>query len=245
MSAYGVAAVCAAALALGCEEQPILRPTPVVTTPPSNWLTGFLDRSTGPWRFAGTVYEHTASASFRPLAGLQLRVSELSGGTFMTRFVTSDGDGRYELMVGDAIKVEPALETGYLAPCPAGTDSPNWSGGPSPHYMPDVHVVHQAVLSTTGTPDFFHSLGPYNSGRVLEPAPSRSPIEGAHVELDNYGFVLSTTLSDTAGRFLLCSFPPGSGTDQSVIVRARKPGYLDGSRELTFFSAGDIELIPQ
>jgi hypothetical protein len=163
----------------------------------------------------------------------------------MTRFVTSDDEGRYELMAGNTVRVEPALETGYLAPCPAGTDAPNWSGGPSAFYMPDVHVVHQTVLSTTGTPDLLRPRGPYISGRVLAPGPSRNPIAGAHVELDNYGFLLSTTLSDAAGRYLLCSFPPGSGSDQSVIVRARKPGYLDGSREVTFFAVADIELVPQ
>ncbi len=233
-------------LALGCAEQPIVRPTPVPTPPPSNTVSGFLDRSTGPWLFTGTVYEHTASASFRPLAGLQLRVSEYTGlETPVTRFVTSDGDGRYELLVSDTVKVEPAPETGYLAPCPAGTDSPNWSGGATTFYMPDLHVVHQAVLSTTGTPDALRSLGPFVTGRVLTPAPSRNPIAGAHVELDYYGSVLSNSVSDATGRYLLCSFPPGSGSDQTAIVRARKPGYRDGSLEVTIFGGGDIELVPQ
>jgi hypothetical protein len=114
--ACSVAVMCGTVLAVGCAE-PTLRPTSVEGTrlpPGSSFLTGFLDRSSAPWRFTGTVYQHTASAPSQPLAGLPLRVSEYPGPAI--RFVTSDAEGRYDLLVGDTVKVEPAPETGYLAP---------------------------------------------------------------------------------------------------------------------------------
>jgi len=243
-----VAVACGTVLALGCAE-PTLRPTSGEGTrlpPGSITFPGFLDRSSGPWRFAGVVYQHTASGSSQPLAGLPLRVWEYPGPAI--RFVTSDAEGRYDLLVGDTVKVEPAPETGYLAPCPAGTGAPNWTGGPRDFYLTDLHVVQETVLSTTGTPDMMRTLGLSLVGRVVGPAPSHDPIPGVRVELllEDDGPVLSHTVSDATGRYLLCPFPPGSGTDQDAIVRVRKPGYRDQSVLSAFFGAArDIVLIPE
>ena len=246
--ASGGAAAAAMALALGCAEPPALGPTPPVggtLAPPS----------TGPWPFAGTVYEHTASGLARPLAGLRLRVSQAaSRDGYLIRFVTSDAEGRYDLsLLGEgSVKVEPAPETGYLAPCPAGTGWPSWSGGPTSFHMPDVHVVQQSALSTTGSPDTFRALFSgrgelFITGRILGPAPSHVPIAGAQVDLPWDPFApLSTTVSDAVGRYLLCTWPPGSGGGQVLTVRAVKPGYSVGlSSVIDPVGPVDIELVPQ
>jgi hypothetical protein len=185
------------------------------------------------------VLEHTPSGS-RPLPGVRLRVSEYPSSEIS--FITSDVEGRYETTMSQrsSVKVEPAPETGYFSPCPAG--------GLTPLYQPTLHVVHRDVLATTGAPELLHQISLHVIGRIVGPAPSRSPIAGASVELDNFGMPLSTTLSDAQGQYLLCSFPPGSGTDQDAIVRVQHPGYHDAEQTATMGLGRppvDIELVPK
>jgi hypothetical protein len=40
----------------------------------------------------------------------------------------------------------------------------------------------------------------------------------------------STTLSDSLGRYMLCTAPPGVGTDQLMPLRVEKDGYFPASR---------------
>jgi hypothetical protein len=164
---------------------------------------------------------------------LRLQVTE---GT-ETRFITSDAQGRYEVFVSGMTKLEPSPETGYLAPCPAG--------GLPGFFDTTAHVAHRGVLSTTGTPGTMPRTGLYASGRVVGPAPSRDPVSGAQVELDNYGWILSSTVSDAQGRYLLCTFPAGAGTDQAGLVRATKPGHRPVVLEVFFLgpvAVPDLEL---
>jgi len=166
-------------------------------------------------------------------------VSELPGPQIS--YITSDSNGRYEISLSQKnLMVEPSPETGYFSPCRAG--------GTADNYQPNLHAVHGSVLSTSGAPDLLHQISLHVYGRILGPAPTRQPIAGASVELDNFGFVLSNTLSDAQGRYLLCSFPPRSGTDQDAIVRARHPGYRDAGQIATMDLGGpavDIELVPE
>jgi hypothetical protein len=73
------------------------------------------------------------------------------------------------------------------------------------------------------------TLGLYLVGRIVGPAPSHDSIPAARVELLCGESILSNTVSGATGRYLLCPFAPGSGTDQEAIVRVRQPGYRDQS----------------
>lgn len=140
-----LAATIAAALVLGCGGASPQKPTALSgsagTVSPARSAGGSMFNgieviAPGPGVTIGTVYEHTDSGP-RLLPALRLQVSNEDSG-HETSFMTSDAEGRYEISLSQRIvKVVPAAETGYLAPCPAG--------GNAGVYQPILHVIHRDV----------------------------------------------------------------------------------------------------
>jgi hypothetical protein len=142
---------------------------------------------------------------------------------------TSDSAGRYSAAVrGDVVVITPVETAAYLSPCPSGS---TWLSG-NPNRTFDVHVVSKAVLSTTGVPDSYPITSIFVSGTIFEAmADGPRPVAGASVALgDEPALSYSTTLSDTLGRYVLCTAPPGVGTDQLMPLRVTKDGYFPSGR---------------
>jgi hypothetical protein len=155
--------------------------------------------------------------------------------------VTSDDRGHYELagVLADAVTIAPSLETAYHAPCPPGTDVLRSNGAF------DVHVVSKALLSTEGLPTSLPITSIWESGFVFErTSDATRPVAGAAVAFNYYEIVMSSTVTDEMGRFLVCTSPPGTGTDQIAVLHVRKDGYRPASQEvlLGFSDKRDIEL---
>ena len=177
-----------------------------------------------PFRLSGAVFEYTTTGR-RPLAGFPFTVTG-SGGSFspLTVDVTSDANGRYEATgfpSGAFITVSLA---GYRAPCTLDTF---WLSG---NKILNLNVVSDATLASVGIPESFPTHTPTVSGTISETVSAGgNPVGGALLELffgptaSEFG-VLASTLSDAAGRYLVCVPPPG-GNDQVFSIRARKNGY--------------------
>ncbi len=229
-----------AALLTACGEAPI-------TAPPSPTAPSPLPSPVPqpPFTVSGVVLEHTMAGS-RPLAGVRLRLRTWQPpGSFLD--TVSDASGRYEvsgLQARETVTVAPSIEAEYRAPCPAGTS------GLSGNSTVDVHVVSTALLSTAGAPASLPRTSIWVSGVVFERTPEgRRPVAGAAADLavdDSDAFVMSTTLTDGSGRYLLCTVPPGVGTDQIAWVRVRKDRFRPVSRSIVMgmrFDVDDIELV--
>jgi hypothetical protein len=223
-TSHSPALVCVLGLMLGaCGPNPIPSQPSVFPPPPPPPDPA----SSPPFTLSGTVFEHTPSG-VRPQAGVPVRVR--LWGTPMLLDGTSDSAGRYAIpgVPAGAVTIAPPSESGYRAPCPSGTDVLKSNASF------DVHVVSTTLLSTSGAPPSmplsFLSIG----GTVFERVPDGTrPVAGATVDLagdDTDRFVFSTTLTDARGGYLICTAPPGVGTDQIHWVRAQKDGYRPASR---------------
>jgi len=79
----------------------------------------------------------------------------------------------------------------------------------------------------------------------------RRPIAGATVDLeadvaDSDRSVYATTLTDSAGQYLVCTAPPGVGTDQFMRVQVQREGYRPGGRSVYGgwdYTGADVELV--
>jgi hypothetical protein len=221
-----------AATMIACRDGPAAMPSsPSPATPP---VAGTV---------SGTVFEHTMSG-YRPLAGLPLSV-RMWRPPGSIQIVTSDQNGRYEasgIAVRDTVTVAPVMDSDYRAPCPPGVDVFGTTG------TFDVHVVSTALLATEGAPSSLPRSVIWVRGSVIGlTQQGLQPMTGASVELaatDSDAFVMSSTVTDRSGRYLLCTAPPGVGTDQLGWVRVRKEGYRLASRSilLGLNSLLDIEL---
>jgi hypothetical protein len=151
--------------------------------------------------------------------------------------VTSDVNGRYEIsgVPSGAVTIAPSIESDSRAPCPSGTDVLKGNA------TFDVHVVSTTLLSTAGAPASMPRTAIWISGVVFErTSEGVRPIAGATVDLagdDSDRWVFSTTLTDAEGRYLLCTAPPGTGTDQIMWVRVHREAYRPASR--TVFGGWD------
>jgi hypothetical protein len=206
-----------AVAALGCSND-----SPRATTQPA----GHVPESPAPvpsFTISGVVLEHTASGR-RPAAGVVLTVfSDIAD------FTTSDADGRYSASArGGAVSIAAAETGAYMSPCPSGTI---WLSI-NPNRTFDVDIVSKAVLSTTGVPDSYPKTALSLSGTIVEmTSDGPRPVAGALVALgDDFPGAYSTTLSDTLGRFVLCTATPGRGSDQLMSLRVAKDGYYLSSR---------------
>jgi hypothetical protein len=225
-------------LSTGCVDgtqpsEPTALPAPTAPQP-----------SSPPFTLSGVVFEHT-SAGPRPQPGVPLLVRSWGspGGPLE---VTSDVNGRYEIsgVPAGAVTIGPSIESDYRAPCPAGTDVLKGNA------TFDVHVVSTTLLSSEGAPASMPRTAIWISGVVFErTSEGVRPIARATVDLagdDSDRSVFSTTLTDAAGGYLLCTAPPGVGTDQIMWVRVRREAYRPGSRSVFGgwdYSGADVELI--
>jgi hypothetical protein len=197
--------------------------------------------SSPPYTLSGVVLDYT-SAGPRPQSGVPLLVRSWgSPGALLE--VTSDANGRYEIsgVPGGAVTIQPSIKSDYRAPCPAGTDVLNGNA------TFDVHVVSTTLLSTSGAPASMPKSVIWFSGVVFETtSEGRRPIAGATVDLDSDETFVATTLTDSAGQYLVCTAPPGTGTDQLMWVQVQREGYRPVGRSVYGgwdYTGADVELI--
>jgi hypothetical protein len=205
----------AAFAALGCANE-----SPQATTQPA---TPVPKSPTPSFTISGVVFAYTASGR-RPAAGVGLSVF-----SDITDFTVSDADGRYSASArGDALSIAASQTAAYMSPCPTGTI---WLSI-NPNRTFEADIVSTAVLSTTGLPDAYPKTALILSGTVVEmTSDGPRPVTGALVTLgEDVPGASSTTLSDTLGRFLLCTGTPGRGSDQLMPLRVAKDGYDPFSR---------------
>ena len=209
-----------------CGQTAPSTPTPTLPPPPPP-----SPPSSTTFTVSGTVFEHTFS-DIRPQPGVPIRV-RLWGRTSILLDGVTDSAGRYEISGvppgASQVTIAPPDGSDYRAPCPSG------GNGPTSDTSFDVHVVSTTLLSTSGAPASIPSSFLSIGGTVLERVSDGTlPVAGATVDLagdDSDRWVYSTTVTDARGRYLVCTAPPGVGTDQIHTVRAHKDGYHPASRE--------------
>jgi hypothetical protein len=200
---------------------------------------------------SGSALEYTANG-LRPLPNVNLLVRTFPG----FRQVTSDATGRYSLpdvTSGTRVSIAPAPGSAYYAPCPSGSPS----GITSDTHL-NVHVVSAELLATAGAPSAMpRGESIWVSGTVFERTPQGiRPIAGAAVHLADVGPLedandprfSSNTLTDAAGRYLLCPPIPGTGTDTYAMVSVQREGYQSAGRAAFLgwdYDGVDIELRPR
>jgi hypothetical protein len=162
--------------------------------------------------------------------------------------VTSGADGSFNVPVPDSavfFRAQAAPGSSYFTPCPPFA----WNGQ-AVRVELDVHVVSGAILSTTGMPPSYPTESPIGgfraliSGRVVErTAAGLEPVPAATVTMSGAS-LLADTLTDSSGRYLLCSV---GNPEVAVVVSAHKAGYLPASaNDLPWFGWDlDFELTRQ
>ena len=188
----------------------------------------------GQVRVYGVVYEHT-STKRRPLPGLRFKLMHpesccaYSAGDPGSE-VTSDAAGRFTIFVPVASRVVFDLPagSGYQAPCPSGFDQVDTST------QLTIDVVSDATLSTAGTPGTLPSTPLNVRGTVVGRTRNGTtmPLAGVSVWLSEKidSALRSASLTDARGNFILCTNPPGTGTDSFGLVSAGKAGYRTASQ---------------
>lgn len=198
---------------------------------------------------SGVVFDHTSNGPV-PRANIPLRVRVYPSSWhappgFVSMAVTSDGLGRYALsgVPAGSISIAPASGSGYYAPCPSG-----WGVVQSDRVF-DVHVVSATLLSSAGMPADIPLGGISVSGVVFEETPQgRRPVSGANVNLSDEVAdpqAGSITLTDAAGRYLMCPPVPSRGSDTHWWVRINLEGFRPASRVFLLgweYAGIDVEL---
>ena len=148
------------------------------------------------------------------------------------------------------MSIAPAPASGYYAPCPNG-------GSVRSETTFDVYMVSGGLLSTAGPPLTMPPPegGIWVSGTVFETTPQGiRPVAGASVHLADVGPAedasdprfSSNTLTDAAGRYLLCPPIPGTGTDTYAPILVQRDGYQPARRSAFLgwdYDGFDIELV--
>jgi len=189
---------------------------------------------------SGIVYEHTP-AGRRPVPGIAVQVRSLGGDA---EGVT-DANGKYMIKARSpgTLSITAGSNSEFMTPCPSGV------AGSSQKTTFDVHVVRITELTTAGLPSSYPPSSIYVSGVVSEVTQQGTrPVAGALVQLgeEAAGFFLATTLTDLMGRYLVCSTPPGGGTDILTTISVRKDGYKPGSRAVSLgwdYWGADVKLV--
>jgi hypothetical protein len=175
---------------------------------------------------SGTVWEYGAEKP-QPLAGFRvLLITIPPGGPARTVEIVSDQHGSYSagpFPLDSSLRPYVPLETGFASPCP---DAIELLKG---HTTLNIDVVSVSTLQTRGVPSSMPTRFPKILGVVSDGADGRH-VAGAAVELLFPGEprypndILATTLSDSAGHYLVCVPPPG-GNDQMFGIAASHPKY--------------------
>lgn len=187
---------------------------------------------------SGTVWVHTADG-IKPFANQVLFgwVETERGGSTTGR-ITIDDAGRYSLAVpiegGTRVRINVG---GAYQPCAVTLT-------PQGNTTQDVHVVTDHMKLGASLPPQLAAMTPTLSGMVYEiTADGRQPVKDVRVELDGLdglGLVIATTMTDAAGRYLLCAVPHLRG----LYLFASKPGYklFETGTNLLGQTTLDIEL---
>jgi len=111
----------------------------------------------------------------------------------------------------------------------------------------NVHVVSNAVLANSGTPVALPVGTISTSGAVFETTSAgRRAVSGVTMEMAIGSDLISTSVTDGEGRYLLCPSIPGHGTDVQVQIHARKEGFVAAVRTITLgweYTGVDLELV--
>jgi hypothetical protein len=190
----------------------------------------------GQVRVFGVVYEHTSTGR-RPLPRLRFKLMHPEGCCAYSSDdpgseATSDAAARFTIFVPvtRAVVLDLSAGSGYHAPCPSGFDRVDADRELI------IDVVSDATLSTAGLPRTLPFTFPNVRGTVVERSPDGTtvPLAGVSVWLSEQidSALRSTSLTDTGGNFLLCTNPPGTGTDTFGLVSAGKAGYRTASQSV-------------
>ena len=192
------------ALTWGCETR-----TPITPSVPPDSGAVVMPSAAPGFTLSGTVYESTRDGR-RPLAGAPLDISL----DYQARspITTTDADGRYSFMGSSLAKLNVRVEkAGYSQPCRAAIAL-------SADRVMDVYVVADATLSVDGVPASMPVIQPTLSGTVFERASEGvRTVPGVKVIGDfsaGLGWGPSaTTVTDAAGRYLLCGVDGSMGLE--------------------------------
>jgi hypothetical protein len=191
---------------------------------------------------SGVVYVHGPAGRQR-LAGFRFSlVWDYSPWDDYPTTVVTDEFGRYAANRGEPGVVGIAIpdSAGYHAPCPAGFDNL------AANRTMDIHVVPDTTLTTTGVPSSMPTTVPRVSGTVFErTSDGKQPVVGATVFLNptlGLGEVLSVSLTDAEGTYLVCAAPPHTGTGAVMELGVSKAGYDPKGRQLTVTGDNHVNL---
>ena len=184
----------------------------------------------------GTVYESTASGR-RPLANVDIDISVEYQSWPPT--VRTDANGRYRrpnVIPGPPLKLV-AEKEGYSQPCRVPIQVTEADQ--------DVYLVSNQTLSSTGIPAAMPIVEPTLSGLIFErTADGIQPIAGASIVLDFTGGMgwapSATTVSDPAGRYLLCNVVDSTSLGLNALVS--KPGFVTAYVPVLLRSNGTFDL---
>ena len=166
----------------------------------------------------GTVYESKRDGR-RPVAGVPLDISV----DYQSRSprTTTDAEGRYRFTGSSSEKLNVRVEKeGYSQPCrsavPLTADT-----------VMDVYVVADATLFVNGVPASMPVIQPTLSGTVFERAAEGvRPLQGVKLTADfsaGLGWGPSAaTVTDAAGRYLLCGVDGVMGLDLGSSARGNR-----------------------
>jgi hypothetical protein len=209
----------------GCGEN-----SPPSTPSPPNPQPGTLT-------ITGVVIDHTWNGP-EPRDGVRIRMFSAALGWV---FATTDANGEYRfsgIPPRQAVWIAATPDSEYRSPCPSGAAPLDTDK------KVDVHVVSTKLLATTGPPPTMPLTSIWFSGEVFERvAGVRQPVAGATVTLNGN---TSETLSDFHGRYIVCTVPPGTGTDTWQLLNVSREGFHLVGRDVfagwDYFGA-DIELV--
>jgi len=166
---------------------------------------------------SGIVWLRSAGG-VNPYAGANVwGWAQMAGSGHRIGPVRADADGRYTFLVVPGTFVRVQVAANYQ-PCVAGVSAVG-------NVTRDVYIISDPDQLGDHLPAQLLADTPNLSGLVFETtAQGRQPVAQVRVELDmigGMGDVSATTLTDTAGRYVLCGL---SGHD-STYVFASKAGY--------------------
>lgn len=185
----------------------------------------------------GIVYEVTTDER-RPLFGAGVDISP-EYQSWPPTFVT-DADGRFALSAGlgalNPLKII-ATKHDYSQPCRVPVRDAQVDH--------EVYLVSNDLLSATGAPSSMPIAAPVLTGRVFERTSNgEQPVARASITLDFTGgdgwAPSATTITDAAGRYLLCNVVDANRLGIAALVR--KTGYGDVFVQVPVHSGGSFDL---
>jgi hypothetical protein len=191
---------------LGCSGSPVAptpEPSPATRIPPKASPSTQPDPSTPQyWTISGTVWLYTENGAVPSFGGQVSGWVEHNHGAYSSSAEIS-ATGRYELRV--------ATDTTWVSLAGPGFQPCAVAFSPKGNSTADINLVVDPLGLVANLPPGLMLNAPTLSGTVYEQTPSgRRPIGGARVGLDGLngdGVVIANTLTDAAGRYVLCGVP--------------------------------------